>query len=281
MYGGSCARSTTTLTIAVVLVLTAWMRAGANEPPPPASSDMYCAIAVAAAVPIETSMKDSDPEAGPPTITIAFFLATHRADGKKSFASGTLAIFVGEERYNVPFADAVAVARPEELAAATPIVVRFQDGSAPTGAYIAALGGAGGVRCSIGNPWTFGRRVGVDTSVLRAAAQGAPVTEAPSPVLDPAPSCPQPNQDVIVTYPALPVIPAGIQGQEGIAQVTVFVGANSQIVDASIYRSSGMPLLDRAALDSALGSKYRAEMFRCRPVAGTYLYRVMLGVGPG
>jgi hypothetical protein len=188
--GGKRDRSTLASLMAFALVLLSWTSAGADESPAPVSSELYCPIAVAAVVPVDTDANDEKTATAAPTITIALLLSAYRADGKKSLASGTIAIFVGDERYDVPFADAVAVGRYEDLRAATPIVVRFPGRAAPTGAYVAALDGAGGGRCGVGNAWTSGRRVDIDTSTLRPAIQGSPVTTAPAPVFDPPPPCP-------------------------------------------------------------------------------------------
>jgi hypothetical protein len=98
--GGAKLAYATTL----VLVLLSGTSAAAKESPAPVPSELYCPIAVAAAVPVK-------PDA------IAFFLDAWRADGKKSSASGTLAVFIEDERYDVPFVDVIVAGREDELKA--------------------------------------------------------------------------------------------------------------------------------------------------------------------
>jgi len=50
-------------------------------------------------------------------------------------------------------------------------------------------------------------------------------------------------------------------------------------VGARAYPPSGSEELDRASIEAARKSTYEPEIFRCDPVAGTYLFKLTFTVG--
>jgi TonB family protein len=76
---------------------------------------------------------------------------------------------------------------------------------------------------------------------------------------------------------ATPVYPpaAAAQHASGTVRVEIDLAADGSVLDATLYQSSGNPFLDAAALDAAPNRAYLPEIFRCEPIAGTYLYRTV------
>jgi TonB family protein len=88
-------------------------------------------------------------------------------------------------------------------------------------------------------------------------------------------SCPVRYAQAIVVKPENPVYPgtARSRGAAGIAIIAVSLDPNGTVTETRVYKSSGSPDLDTAASDAARRSIYRAEVFRCVPVSGTYMFR--------
>jgi TonB family protein len=59
----------------------------------------------------------------------------------------------------------------------------------------------------------------------------------------------------------------------GTTMVKIQLDTDDSIVDARIYRSSGNTALDAEALKSARRSEYKAAIFRCHAMSGTYIFR--------
>lgn len=59
----------------------------------------------------------------------------------------------------------------------------------------------------------------------------------------------------------------------GTTLVKIQLDTDDSIVDARIYRSSGNTALDAEALKSARRSEYKAAIFRCHAMSGTYIFR--------
>ena len=72
---------------------------------------------------------------------------------------------------------------------------------------------------------------------------------------------------------AMPTI-AAEQGVSGTSVVKIDLNARGDLVAQSLFSSSGNPLLDKAALQSARMSSYTSETRNCEYVGGTYLYTV-------
>ena len=75
--------------------------------------------------------------------------------------------------------------------------------------------------------------------------------------------------------PAQPVYPAMAQANHvtGVVSIKVTLAPSGAVTDAEIFHSSGSDLLDRSGLQAARATRYRAQTFRCMPVAGSYLYQ--------
>jgi protein TonB len=108
-----------------------------------------------------------------------------------------------------------------------------------------------------------------------ASPQPAAATFAPTPVSTPKPSCVQPHVDATTTNPIAPDTPetAREQGATGTVQVKVSLTATGSVLAAAVYKSSGSPLLDEAAVRAARQSTYAPEIDDCVKVAGDYIFR--------
>jgi protein TonB len=100
-----------------------------------------------------------------------------------------------------------------------------------------------------------------------------PAPAAPTPT--PKPACAQPHVDATTTNPVTPDTPemAKQQGATGTVQVKVSLSPTGSIVSATVYKSSGFPSLDQAALQAAKQSAYAPEIDNCMKVAGDYIFR--------
>jgi TonB family protein len=70
-------------------------------------------------------------------------------------------------------------------------------------------------------------------------------------------------------YPAM----ARELGLTGMTLVKVMLAADGAVTGATIYRSSGSSVLDRAAVKAAVATHYRSDLVRCEPEPGSYLFR--------
>jgi protein TonB len=111
--------------------------------------------------------------------------------------------------------------------------------------------------------------------VAPASAQPIAATPLPTPVATPKPTCVQPHVDATTTNPVVPDTPetAREQGATGTVQVKVALSATGSVLSATVYKSSGSPLLDGAALHAAQQSAYAPELDDCIKVSGEYIFR--------
>jgi len=58
------------------------------------------------------------------------------------------------------------------------------------------------------------------------------------------------------------------------SMVKITLDPSGQVVDATVFSSSGNDAFDIAALDAAKLSKYSPRIAYCRPVVGDYLFKV-------
>jgi TonB family protein len=68
-------------------------------------------------------------------------------------------------------------------------------------------------------------------------------------------------------------------GQTGTTLVKVTLAADGTVVAEAIYASSGSSLLDRSALNAAAATHYRASIFRCEPISGSFIFKAEFSVG--
>lgn len=108
-----------------------------------------------------------------------------------------------------------------------------------------------------------------------ATAQPASATTPPTLAATPKPTCAQPHLDATTTNPVVPDTPetAREQGATGTVQVKVSLSATGSVLSATVYKSSGSPLLDEAALQAAQQSAYAPEIDDCIKVSGAYIFR--------
>jgi protein TonB len=119
---------------------------------------------------------------------------------------------------------------------------------------------------------------GSQEGVPQGEKTGAPVaaaTAAPTPAPT-KPQCANPNVDALAVDKVTPEMPeiARQMGATGTAQIKVSLDENGKVMDVAVYRSTNNKALDKAALDAARQSRYRAELRNCLPTAGNYLYTV-------
>lgn len=98
----------------------------------------------------------------------------------------------------------------------------------------------------------------------------APATPLPRPV------CSTPFADARTIEQFVPEMPemAREEGLSGTAEVKVTLSAQGTVTDATIYLSTGSPVLDAAAVDAARRTTYAPKIVDCETVAGEYLFRV-------
>jgi periplasmic protein TonB len=104
------------------------------------------------------------------------------------------------------------------------------------------------------------------------APTAGPPAVTPAPTPKPACSAPDVPAKTVVTETA--VSPDDAAGYTGQAKVQVDLDASGNVVNASIYQSTGSMELDRAALAAARASRYAPEERDCKNVPGSYLFVV-------
>ena len=114
----------------------------------------------------------------------------------------------------------------------------------------------------------------VFTFALRLAATPVFASEADS--SSPRQACNQPDVSAATAYAAPAALPeiATALNVNGTTYVRVDLDAGGGVRETSVWRSSGVPLLDRAAVKAAQESRFQPEIRNCAPVAGTYLFVV-------
>lgn len=116
-------------------------------------------------------------------------------------------------------------------------------------------------------------------SVQVATATATP-SATPRPQKLPTPStggCVTPNAPAAVKSPApIPDIPleAREAAKSGIAQVHVRVSETGAVLEAGVTASLGSDALDQIAVSIAKASQYSPALQQCKPIAGTYEFRV-------
>ena len=201
-------------------------------------------------------------------------------------ASGTIALWAGEARYDISFRDAVAMDTRERVAQGTPIVVRFASPVALDGAAVTSLiENDADRRCDpLFSPWVPGQPLGPDrrTSAERRAADEyieravtLPALDAPNPISDPRPCTARDRtaRTVAATQPELP----SFGPQTGYVDVLVVLDTADHVTSVRVERSSGTRSMESAALAAAGMSKFAGATFRCRPIIGAYRFSVEFG----
>jgi TonB family protein len=200
-------------------------------------------------------------------------------------ASGTIALWAGAARYDIPFRNAVATDTRERTAGGTPIIVRFPLPVVLDGAAVASLIENGTEqRCDpLFAPWFPGQPAGPErrTAAERRAAdefleRAAAISgiEAPDPITDPRP-CTTPDRTartVVATQPEAPPY-----GASGFVDVLVVLDATDRVTNVRVDRSRATQSMERAALAAASTSQFTGATFRCHPIVGAYRFSVEFG----
>jgi len=88
--------------------------------------------------------------------------------------------------------------------------------------------------------------------------------------------CPHPFTRATVTHAVQPRFSGFAQRLIGVSytsEIEVAVGQNEAILDAWIYKSSGIPALDASALSAARASSFASAISYCQRAEGYYLFR--------
>jgi TonB family protein len=225
----------------------------------------------------------------------AIALMTH--DGSRT-AAGTLALYHGDDRYDVRFADARATDPREADSTPAPIVVDFPspvpveaaivtelDGSACEPAYEPWRTGMTGATGLIGSLTTGTRAYSLRGappaneamwSRFRAAAETARSVGPQPAVHEARPRCALPMRAATTIQPVEPDFPRAALGRykSASADVLVTLADTGAVAATRVERSSGYPEADRSALDAAAGARFSPAVFRCRSYAGSYIFEV-------
>lgn len=90
-------------------------------------------------------------------------------------------------------------------------------------------------------------------------------------------ACTTPYKDVLVTMPAPPKWPASARTDvKTTVQVLVAadIGPSGNFIGGYIVKSSRNTAIDEAALDAARASTYSPKVVNCKPVRGSYYFRI-------
>jgi TonB family protein len=93
---------------------------------------------------------------------------------------------------------------------------------------------------------------------------------------NPLPGCEVPASVVTAKAPIYPLAMRGL-GFAGEVLVEVTIDATGALTGEDVFRSSGYPSMDRAALMAAKESTYAAGKHLCKPRGGSYIFRAKFG----
>lgn len=116
-----------------------------------------------------------------------------------------------------------------------------------------------------------------DKGATSTPATPAPATPPPTPTPAPAPKCAVPNADATTIEKADADYPdiARQMGATGTAQIQVELSETGKVLGVKVYKSTNNKALDKAAMDAARQSRFKAEIKDCTPTAGSYLFTVV------
>ena len=248
-----------------------------SVPVPSATQTASPAVAALTYCPLSTSVRVLD-------YTRTRYAVSFRAL-ETGRASGTLALWAGDRRYDVPFHDVVALDSRDRISPETGFVVRFAAPTMLDGAVVTAIDNGGTLRpCDPWfAPWVPAARSGPDgrTTEERTAedrflsrARAAVAIDAQPAIADPT-TCSTPNRPAHTVYAVSPDRPSPIL--TGVAVVMVLLDPPDKITGARIETTSGNRSLDLVALSAARRSEFQGQIFRCRHVMGGYLFSVEFG----
>ncbi|MEA2786293.1 MAG: hypothetical protein QOF71_2397 [Candidatus Eremiobacteraeota bacterium] len=197
-------------------------------------------------------------------------------------ASGIVALWAGNRRFDVPFRDVLALDSRDRISPETSFTVRFAAPTTLDGAVVTAIDEGGTLRpCDPWfAPWIPVSRTAPDRRTAEertteerflSRARAATPIDAPAAVAD-ATTCAVPNQSARTVYAVTPDRPRF--GGTGLTVVMVLVDPTDKVAGARIQTSSGNRQLDEVALSAARLSEFQGQIFRCRHIMGGYLFSV-------
>ena len=214
--------------------------------------------------------------------------------------SGVLALYHGDDRYDVRFANAIAADPRDDSATPTPLVVGIDPAAPVEAAVVTSLGGTPCAPMSepvrTGSPYVTGRigstqvgtrphqRFGAPPSNpgdafwqrFRAATASAPALTPDAVVHETHVACATPNRAATTLFVAsnhgVLDFDALARGAGGQAYVLVTLDDADKVTSARIERPSGSSDVDRASLAIVADSQFRSPLFYCRAYGGSWLF---------
>jgi hypothetical protein len=247
------------LIVILTLSLLAGQTALAATPQPSPAPQGFCS----ARKPIVTPL-DGERDARTYAVTV---LASRRAGPGP--VSGTLTIYAGDGRYDIPIHD-LEVASTLDFANLAPLVVRFPSAVHIDAAYLSSVDGSNGGHCDLTSGLSMFPQS--NNAYTKRALAGTPV-DAPPPVNDPAP-CDKPYAKAhILTFagPGAPPDPS-TSDEFGAAMIMVHIAPDGSIIDLTPLPPRAATELEKAALAVARASTYAPEVVRCKPIDSIYIY---------
>ena len=260
--------------LAVMCFIAGAMPVSAQTTPVPSAAPISARPGTLKYCPLSTRVRDLDDTHTRYAVSLRA-LETGRA-------SGTVALWAGSRRYDVPFRDVLALDSRDRISPETSFTVHFGAPTTLDGAVVTAIDEGGMMRpCDPWfAPWVPVGRAGTDYRTAEdrtteerflSRARAATAIDAPAAVADPT-TCATPNQSARTVYAVTPDRPRF--GGTGLSVVLVLVDPTDKVVDARIQTSSGHRQLDEVALSAARLSEFQGQVFRCRHIMGGYLFSV-------
>jgi len=86
--------------------------------------------------------------------------------------------------------------------------------------------------------------------------------------------CAAPFVDAKVLSQVKPVYPFSREMGPATSMIKITLDPNGQVVDATVFKSSGVDAFDIATLEAAKQSTYSPRIAFCRPAVGAYIFKV-------
>jgi TonB family protein len=100
-----------------------------------------------------------------------------------------------------------------------------------------------------------------------------PMTAIAAPPIEKT-DCAKPFADATIDKQVSPTYPFSGAMPVSTSQIKVTIMPDGRIVDAKVFKSSGIEAFDIAAMDAAARSTYHPKIAYCRPTIGVYLFKV-------
>gem|GEM_PF-3231853 len=216
-------------------------------------------------------------DAGADGRSATYAIALRTLDGGAGSASGTLALFAGDERFGATFGPTIALAE-KDAAPPSPIVVRFPSPVFVDSAYVASLAGPDAGPCVpiiIRSAVKISAEATAEANALVERARTTKPIDTDAGTSDPPPACEAPYRPAAMTHVVGPEIPTAAVAERlsGESLIKVFIADDGAVLQATVFRSSGSAVLDQAARAAAEKTTYAPEAVLCRPSGGFFMYR--------